>query len=70
MSEQREITGTITNARFIEVGAGRHILAGTIIGDVHRRFRDGETIYTSDVKDVVGDIAITENSRYRFRRRH
>ena len=67
-SAEPEITATLTNARFIQTG-NRQIVAGTIIGDTRKRFRDGETVYTSEILEVDGDIVTTRNSVYRIQRR-
>lgn len=61
-----EITGTIRNARILDIGGGRSVIAGDIYGDVRGRFEDGEAIFTSTVEDITGDIAKTKNSTYRF----
>ena len=63
-----EITATIKNARFLDIG-GRQIVGGQIYDDVRGRWPDGTTIYTSSIQDIEDDIVITRNSRYRIEKR-
>jgi hypothetical protein len=68
MSDTIQITGTIKNARFFDIGS-KQIVCGQIYGDAGNRFEDGTQINTSEVISVDGDLVTTRNSVYRIERR-
>lgn len=57
-----EITGTIKNAVWHYTGS----IYGPVYGDVHKRFDDGQPIWTSTVMEDLGNgLYRTRNSIYK-----
>ncbi|WLR90921.1 hypothetical protein [Shinella zoogloeoides] len=58
--------GMLTNARFLDVGANRVVVAGTTRGVEGRP--DGSTFYTEPVDEIDGNIAKCGDGYFRFQR--
>ena len=74
MSVQDErLTGTLENWYVEQVTKKEFIIWGNVFNDVARRFRNGEYIHTSGIKNRSvkgGDIVNTRNSTYKLGKPH
>ncbi|MBD9511559.1 hypothetical protein IB265_32915 [Ensifer sp. ENS10] len=60
MSEgTQRILGTITNARFLDIGSFRQVVGGTL---------EGKTFYSEPIEGIDGDIIKTKSGNYRYSR--
>lgn len=56
---QEPLLGTITNARFLDIGGRRQVCGGTL---------NGRTFYSEPVDEIDGDVIRTAAGNYRFSR--
>ena len=55
----KEEIGLITNARFLDIGANKQVLGGTL---------NGRTFYSAPIEEIDGDVIRTAEGRFRFSR--
>jgi hypothetical protein len=65
LTELPVITGELRDWHKVTYN-GKTIISGVILGDIRQRFRDGTTVWTSNVTLIDGDLAYTLNSVYRL----
>jgi hypothetical protein len=53
------LLGTITNARFLDIGTDKQVVGGTLYG---------KTFYSEPIEELDGDIIRTATGSYRFSR--
>lgn len=61
------IHGVIRNARFLDIGSNRIVVAGNIYD--RAGVSDGSTFYSDPVKTIIDDVAQTESENFRFSRK-
>lgn len=61
MQEQK-----ITNARFVDIGSNRVVLAGTASG--MEGYRDGQTFYSEPVDAIDGSVVRCGEQEFKFER--
>ena len=61
ISDSQPVLGTITNARFLDIGDQKQVVGGTL---------EGKTFYSEPVEEIDGDIIHTAQGSFRYRSIH
>lgn len=64
MNDRPSLIGEIRNARFLDIGSSKQMLAGTIYG--HPKHADGTTFYSAPILDIEDDLVRTDEGWLRF----